>query len=93
MIWAFVVLVLLMIPILAIVLDSQIGQALADRLSADESAGGGPLTERVAELEAEVKYLSESVESLREESSFVRALIETTDRDTTIVGPDSPTTS
>jgi len=88
LVWAFVVLVLLMIPILAIVLDSHVGQALANRLSADEQAGG-PLATRVEELEGEVKYLSESIESLREESGFVRALIESTDRKSTGADPES----
>ena len=83
MVWAFVVLVLLMIPILAIVLDSQVGQALAKRLAGDELAGGEPLAARIEELEAEVKYLNESLESLREESGFVRALIESSDRNST----------
>lgn len=88
MVWALVVLVLLMIPILAIVLDSQVGQALANRLSADEQAAG-PLAARVEELEAEVKYLNESLESLREESGFVRALIESSDRNSTGADPDA----
>jgi len=93
LVWAFVVLVLLLIPILAIVLDSELGQALANRLSSDEAALGGPLTDRVQELEAEVRYLSESLESLREESTFVRALIETADRDPSAAGPDSSAAS
>lgn len=83
------VLVLLMIPILAIVLDSQLGQALANRLTMDESAGAGPLADRVDELEAEVKYLGESLESLREESSFVRALIEAAPEDSQTVDPET----
>ncbi|MFQ5889903.1 MAG: hypothetical protein ACE5JR_07600 [Gemmatimonadota bacterium] len=75
---AFVIIVLvLLIPLTAIVLDSQIGQALANRLSGQ--SGGEEreeLSARVQELEAEVRYLSSSVESLREETEFVRSLIE-----------------
>jgi prefoldin subunit 5 len=55
----------------------------------DESAGAGPLADRVDELEAEVKYLGESLESLREESSFVRALIEAAPEDSQTVDPET----
>ena len=75
MIWAFVVVLALLIPILAIVLDSNVGQALADRVSSDDRPAG-ELEERVETLESEIRYLSESVESLREETEFVRSLIE-----------------
>lgn len=73
-IWALVVIVVLLIPILAIVLDSQIGNALADRLSG--GATRGELDERIEALESEVRYLSATVEELREESRFLRALVE-----------------
>ena len=66
-----------MIPILAIVLDSQVGQALANRISRGESVKDAHrLGERVQQLEADIRYLSESVESMREETEFVRSLIE-----------------
>jgi hypothetical protein len=75
--WAFIIFLVLMIPILAIVLDSSIGQALANRISRGEGDGTSPeIDTRVQELEAEVKYLTESMESLREETEFVRRLIE-----------------
>ena len=45
--------------------------------------------DRIEELEAEVKYLNESLESLREESDFVRALIESSDRISTDSDPDA----
>lgn len=73
-IWALVVVLALLIPILAIVLDSSVGQALARRVSEDRTAG--ELEERVDALESEMRYLAESVESLREETEFVRSLIE-----------------
>lgn len=77
MVWAFVIVLVLMIPILAIVLDSQVGQALANRISRGEAAkDAGQLVERVQQLEAEVRYLTESVESMREETEFVRSLVE-----------------
>jgi uncharacterized protein YlxW (UPF0749 family) len=78
--WAFIIFLVLMIPILAIVLDSSIGQALANRISRGDADGRSrEIDTRVQELEAEVKYLTESLESLREETEFVRRLIEGTD--------------
>ena len=75
-IWAFVTLVMLMIPLLAIVIDSEFGRAFARRISGDADAGEGGLTERLEALEAEVRYLNESLEALREETSFLRSLME-----------------
>jgi len=78
--WAVIIGLVLMIPILAIVLDSSVGQALANRIARGAEEGKSPEIEsRVGELEAEVKYLSESMESLREETEFVRRLIEGAD--------------
>ncbi len=78
--WAVIIGLVLMIPILAIVLDSSVGQALANRIARGVEEGKSPEMEsRVGELEAEVKYLSESMESLREETEFVRRLIEGAD--------------
>lgn len=77
MYWAVIIGLVLMIPILAIVLDSSVGQAWANRIARGQEDGTSPeIDSRVGELEAEVKYLSESMESLREETEFVRRLIE-----------------
>ena len=77
MYWAVIIGLVLMIPILAIVLDSPVGQALANRLARGERGRETPeIGSRMEELEAEVKYLSESLESLREETDFVRHLVE-----------------
>lgn len=73
-IWAVVAVLALLIPILAIVLDSQVGRALADRLQGSSSSED--TERRLRELESEVRYLSETVESLREETEFVRSLVE-----------------
>ena len=73
-IWALVAVLALLIPILAIVLDSQVGRALADRLEGEW--GGEERERRLRELESEIRYLSETVESLREETEFVRSLVE-----------------
>ncbi len=87
--WAVIIGLVLMIPILAIVLDSSVGQAWAKRIARGEKDGTSPETEaRVQELQAEVKYLTESMESLRDETEFVRRLIEGTDEgDTSRLGP------
>ena len=82
MIWAVIIGLVLLIPILAIVLDSPVGQAMAARISGEDKADRTPeLGSRVDQLEAEVKYLGESVESLREETEFVRRLIEGSESD------------
>ena len=76
MIWAIVFLVMLMIPLLSIVLDSQLGRALAARLErrtlgdADEL-----LADRIAFLEGEVERLSSEVRRLDEEGQFLQRLL------------------
>ena len=87
--WAVIIGLVLMIPILAIVLDSSVGQAWAKRIARGEEDGKSPeMDTRVQELQAEVKYLTESMESLREEAEFVRRLIEgTDDGDASRLGP------
>lgn len=75
-IWAFVIVLVLLIPILAIVIDSQVGQALANRISRSVPEGAEDLEGRIESLEADIRYLSESFESLSEETRFVRSLLE-----------------
>jgi hypothetical protein len=76
MVWVLgvVVLLLMMIPLTAIVLDSEVGRALARRLGSGQPAGEEEA--RLKRLEDEVKYLSESVTSLQDESRFIRQLLE-----------------
>ncbi len=76
MIWAFVIVLVLLIPILAIVIDSQVGQALANRISRSVPEGAEDLASRIESLEADIRYLSESFESLHDETEFVRSLLE-----------------
>lgn len=59
-----VVALLLMIPLLAILLDSELGRALAHRVE-PRPAAEPELGKRVEALEEEVQYLSESVRSLQ----------------------------
>lgn len=76
-IWAFVILVVLMIPLLAIVIDSELGQAFARRISGESSASDdAELAARVEQLEGEVRYLTESLESIQEETTFLQSILE-----------------
>lgn len=87
--WALMVVVLiLLIPLLAIVIDSQIGQALARRIAREPPPG--ELEARVEALEGELKYLGESVESLREEAVFIRSLVEGRAEPEAILPPAEP---
>jgi hypothetical protein len=86
--WAVIIGLVLMIPILAIVLDSSVGQALANRIArGDEDRDSPEIDSRVQVLEAEVKYLGESLESVREETEFVRRLIEGSGDEPSRIGP------
>jgi hypothetical protein len=74
-----IVLVALAIPILAIVLESPVVRRLVRRLS--ERSGGGSggvahLAHRIESLETDVQDLTQSVEALREETEFVRRLLD-----------------
>lgn len=71
-----IILVVLMIPILAIILDSQVGRALASRLERRSLGEADGLTaERMAFLEGEVERLSTELQRLDEESRFVTRLL------------------
>ena len=76
MLW-IVVLVVLMIPLTAIVLDSRLGQALASRLERGEGVGGAPeiTQERIAFLETEVERLGSELLRLEEQSRFMQDLL------------------
>lgn len=76
MVWVLgvVLLLVMVIPLTAIVLDSEVGRALARRLGASQSDVEGEA--RLKRLEEEVRYLSESVESLQDETGFIRKLLE-----------------
>jgi hypothetical protein len=69
-----VLLVALMIPLVAVILDSQVGRALAARL---ESRGADPLSERrLATLENEIDRLNRELQRLDDESQFLHRLLE-----------------
>jgi cell division protein FtsB len=72
-----ILVLVVLIPILAIVLDSQVGRALASRLEDRSLPGGGDAhMQRLAFLEAEVERLAAEVERLDEEGRFLQGLIE-----------------
>lgn len=74
-VFAFVLVLIIMIPVLAIVIDSPVGQALARRISSG-GEGDSDVNARIDAMEADVRYLSETVETLRQESEFLHSLIE-----------------
>lgn len=72
-----ILVLVVLIPLLAIVLDSQVGRALASRLER-RSLDGPPdlMAERVAFLEGEVERLTAEIGRLDEETRFVTKLLD-----------------
>ncbi|MGY8779092.1 MAG: hypothetical protein ACKVIN_13350 [Longimicrobiales bacterium] len=71
-----ILILVVLIPLVAIVLDSQVGRALASRLerpSLDRPSDLG--AERIAYLEGEVERLANEVMRLAEEGQFVHRLL------------------
>ena len=80
--WILVVvlLVALMIPITAILLDSPLGRSVARRLEVQGGGDGGPaarqLERRLEALETDLEDVNRSLAGLREELQFVQRLLE-----------------
>jgi hypothetical protein len=71
-----ILLLVVLIPLLAIILDSQLGRALASRLERRGLEGPPDLVaERIAFLEGEVERLSSEISRLDEESQFLHKLL------------------
>ena len=71
-----ILVLVVLIPLLAVVLDSRFGQALASRLERRGIDAPSDLTsERIAYLEGEIERLSSEVMRLDEESQFVHRLL------------------
>jgi len=71
-----ILVLVVLIPLLAIILDSQVGKALAARLERPGLNAPGDITaERIAFLEGEVERLSIEIERLDEQSEFVTKLL------------------
>jgi len=71
-----VLLVALMIPLTAVVLDSQVGRALAARMERDRQLGEPGGNDRLTALETEVERLGRELQRLDEESAFLHHLLE-----------------
>ena len=71
-----VLLVALMIPLTAVILDSQVGRALAGRLERDRPGLGDGMDRRLAVLEGEVDRMARELQRLEEESAFLHRLLE-----------------
>ncbi|MBI4420446.1 MAG: hypothetical protein HY560_06440 [Gemmatimonadetes bacterium] len=79
MLWAvafLILLVALMIPILAIVLDSPALRNILESRHGSKPRGLDELTQKVATLEDQVDELGRTVESLKEETQFLHQLLE-----------------
>jgi hypothetical protein len=71
-----ILVLVVLIPLLAIVLDSQVGRALASRLERRSLDGAPDLTaERIAFLEGEVERLAGEITRLDDESQFLHKLL------------------
>ncbi|HUK22664.1 MAG TPA: hypothetical protein VLV45_14060 [Gemmatimonadales bacterium] len=77
---AAILLVALMIPIAAILVDSPLGRSVARRLEGPPSLAGGPemkaLEHRMELLETELEDLSRSIAGMHDELQFVQRLLE-----------------
>jgi len=78
---AVILLVALMIPIAAILVDSPLGRSVARRLEGDASGGGGraevkALERRLDVLETELADLTRAVTGMHDELQFVQRLLE-----------------
>ena len=71
MMWSVILILVLLIPLTAVILDSRLGRAIARRIE-----GGSPEDARVKALEDEVDRLGQQVERLQEQSDFVNRLLE-----------------
>lgn len=71
-----ILILVVLIPLLAIVLDSSVGRALASRLERRNLDGPADLiAERVAFLEGEMERLTSEIVRLDEEGAFVTKLL------------------
>ena len=87
---AFILFLALMIPLIAVVLDSQLGRALAGRLERGHGADESLLAPRVQALEGEVERLTHEVEQLQEQSEFLNRLLEGKDSAARLPPGESP---
>ena len=70
-----ILILVVLIPLLAILLDSQVGKALASRLERSGEESPDDTKERIAFLENEVERLTGEVHRLDEEGEFMQQLL------------------
>jgi sensor domain CHASE-containing protein len=75
MLW-FIIIFALSIPLVAVILDSQLGRAVAKRLERDDEQVESGLSARLGALESDVERLTSAVQTLEEQSEFVQRLLE-----------------
>lgn len=68
---SLIIILVLLIPLAAVILDSRLGQALARRVE-----GGAPDAARLGRLERDVERLSGEVERIQEQAEFLTRLLE-----------------
>jgi hypothetical protein len=78
---AVILIVALMIPVAAILVDSPLGRSIARRLEGQGNGANAPpelrdLQRKVALLETEIEDLNRSVTGMRDELQFVQRLLE-----------------
>ena len=71
---AVILIVALLIPVAAILVDSPLGKSVARRM--EGRADGGDLQRKVEIMEAEMEELNRSVAGMREELQFMQRLLE-----------------
>jgi HAMP domain-containing protein len=71
---AIILIVALLIPVAAILVDSPLGKSVARRL--EGRTDGGDLQRKVENMEAEMEELNRSVAGMREELQFMQRLLE-----------------
>lgn len=75
--WQFVVILALMIPLIAVLLDSHLGRAIASRLDpGNQRTVDDGSNRRLVALEAEIERLNAEVQRLDEETTFLHRLLE-----------------
>lgn len=73
MMWSVFLIIVLLIPLTAVILDSSLGRAIARRI---EAGSRDRDDDRVAALESEVERLERELARLREQTEFVTRLLE-----------------
>ncbi len=83
LLFALILLVALMIPIVAILVDSPLGRSIARRLEGHGNTNDGDvkaMERRLAVLESEMEDLTRSLGGMRDELQFVQRLLEDPNR-------------